>query len=200
MMHADMPSKKVSLTSRIASGVAGFLIATAAIFTSGSGQQASAQSLPNHNSSAPIDVSAEALDVASRAGRASYIGNVVVRQDRLTIRAARVSVAFTTGQSVDINRVEATGTVTVSADDLNARSNVALYDLDTRLITMIGDVVLTQRGNRLTGNRLVINVGSGRATLTGSTSTGGSGDPDSGQAAQAGRVTGRFTVPQRDQP
>jgi lipopolysaccharide export system protein LptA len=188
------------MTSRMAAGVAGFVIATAAIFASGSGQQASAQSLPNHNSNAPIDVSAEALDVASRAGRASYIGNVVVRQDRLTIRAARVSVAFTTGGSVDINRVEATGTVTVSADDLNARSNVALYDLDTRLITMIGDVVLTQRGNRLTGNRLVINVGSGRATLTGGGGAAGSGDPDGGQAGQAGRVTGRFTVPQRDRP
>jgi lipopolysaccharide export system protein LptA len=176
--------------SLIAGGV-GFALAAAALFATGAVPQAHAQSLPNHNSNAPIDVAADAFDVASRDGRATYSGNVVVRQDRLTMRAARVSVAFTTGSGVDINRVEATGGVTVVADTLNARGNVALYDLDRRLITMIGNVELTQDGNRMAGNRLVINVGSGTASLSG----GGAATGEN-----AGRVTGRFTVPQRNDP
>jgi lipopolysaccharide export system protein LptA len=178
---------------QIGAALASFLATSAVILGSGSGPVARAQVIPNHNSNAPIDVSAESLDVGSREGRASYIGNVVVRQDRLTMRAGRVSVAFSTGDGIDINRVEATGNVTVSADDLNARGNVALYDLNSRLITMIGNVELVQRGNRLTGNRLVINVGSGRANLT-----GGATAPDGNSTG--GRVTGRFTVPQRTEP
>jgi lipopolysaccharide export system protein LptA len=109
------------------------------------------------------------------------------------MRAGRVSVAFSTAGGIDINRVEATGNVVVTADDLNARGNVALYDLDSRLITMIGNVELTQRGNRLSGNRLVINVGSGRANLTGGTT-------DADGSSTGGRVTGRFTVRQRPNP
>jgi lipopolysaccharide export system protein LptA len=184
---------RYALAWRIGAGVTGFLLASAAMFATGQGSNAQAQVIPNHNSNAPIDVSADSLDVASREGRASYIGNVTVRQDRLTMRAGRVSVAFSTGGGIDINRVEATGNVIVTADDLNARGNVALYDLNSRLITMIGNVELTQRGNRLSGNRLVINVGSGRANLT-----GGATAPDG--TSTGGRVTGRFTVPQRDNP
>lgn len=184
------PSRRATVLAALC----GFALTSFAILSAGQGQPANAQVLPNHNSNAPIDVAADAFDVASRDGRATYTGNVVVRQDRLTMRAGRVSVAFTTGGSIDINRVEATGNVTVTADDLNARGNVALYDLDQRLITLIGNVVLTQAGNRLTGNRLVINVGSGRANLT------GGGPAASDGSTSGGRVTGRFTVPQRNQP
>lgn len=197
MTNPHLPPAATSLPSRRAvtlAALGGFALTSIAILGTGYGQPANAQVLPNHNSNAPIDVAADAFEVASRDGRATYNGNVVVRQDRLTMRAGRVSVAFTTGGSIDINRVEATGNVTVSADDLNARGNVALYDLDQRLITLIGNVVLTQAGNRLTGNRLVINVGSGRANLTG----GGPATGDGG--TEGGRVTGRFTVPQRNQP
>jgi lipopolysaccharide export system protein LptA len=185
------PNEKAPYVSQISALVLGFALMTALIFGSGQGLSAQAQIIPNHNSNAPIDVSAESLDVGSREGRASYIGNVVVQQDRLTMRAGRVSVAFSTANGIDINRVEATGNVTVTADDLNARGNVALYDLNSRLITMIGNVELVQRGNRLTGNRLVINVGSGRANLT-----GGATAPNG--SSTGGRVTGRFTVPQRN--
>ncbi len=190
--HAALPR-----LAKLTAALSGFAITAMLLLATGQGDRAAAQSLPNHNSNAPIDVTADTLDVAVRDGYASYIGNVLVRQDRLSIRAARVSLAFTTGGAVDINRVEATGGVQVNADDLNARGNVAVYDLDNRLITMIGNVQLTQRGNRLSGNRLVINVGSGRATLSGGgAATGGEGSTGEAGAGQ-GRVTGRFTVPQR---
>ncbi|MGL4312924.1 MAG: LptA/OstA family protein, partial [Sphingomonas sp.] len=119
-------SPNSSLRRSVAAGVCGFAVTAMALLANGAGPPASAQSLPNHNSNAPIDVAADSFDVASRDGRATYSGGVVVRQDRLTMRAARVSVAFTTGSGVDINRVEATGGVTVNADDLNARGNIAL--------------------------------------------------------------------------
>jgi lipopolysaccharide export system protein LptA len=53
---------------------------------------------------------------------------------------------------------------------------------------LLGDVQLTRGGSVVNGNRLVIDLNSGRAVIDG-------GPPGVGQSG--GRVTGRFTVPQR---
>jgi lipopolysaccharide export system protein LptA len=52
-------------------------------------------------------------------------------------------------------------------------------------------VVLIRGGSEVRGGRLVIDLNSGRATVDGSAVGGGT------NAGQGGRVTGRFTVPQR---
>ena len=75
---------------------------------------------------------------------------------------------------------------------MRATSNAAIYDLDSDLITLLGDVQLTQGANRLNGGRIMIDLNSNRSTITG----GGAAIPgieDSG----GGRVTGSFSVPQR---
>ena len=84
---------------------------------------------------------------------------------------------------IQIERLEASGGVTLRTPTETARSNFAIYDLDRRLVTMIGGVHLTQGANRVQGGRLVLDLDSHRAVMDG----GGTG----------GRVTGRFTVPQR---
>jgi lipopolysaccharide export system protein LptA len=55
---------------------------------------------------------------------------------------------------------------------------------------MIGGVTLTQGANRVSGGRLVIDLNSGRSVIDGGGAPGVSGS--------GGRVTGRFTVPQRN--
>jgi lipopolysaccharide export system protein LptA len=150
---------------------------------------APAQVIRNHNSNAPIDVDAGDLDIQDRADRAYFIGGVTIRQAGMTLRAARVTIAYTDGNGVDVNRVDATGSVVITKDDLRATSEAAIYDLDTGIITLLGNVNLTQGSNRLSGGRLTINLDSGRSTLSG-------GGP-AGTTRQGGRVTGTFTVPQR---
>ena len=79
-----------------------------------------------------------------------------------------------------------------------AKGNVAIYDLDRRLITMVGNVQLTQGANRLSGGRLVIDLNSGRATVDG---RGAARGPDGSPVTDGsgGRVKGTFSVPQRNQ-
>jgi lipopolysaccharide export system protein LptA len=72
-----------------------------------------------------------------------------------------------------------------------ARSQFAIYDLDRRLVTMIGGVSLSRGGSNVEGGRLVLDLESGRAVMDGGTA----GAP--GTEASGGRVRGRFTVPQR---
>jgi lipopolysaccharide export system protein LptA len=148
-----------------------------------------AQSIRNHDSNAPVDFAAAAMELQDRADRVVLSGGVTATQAGLTLKANRVTAAYSSNNGVDVNRLDATGGVTISKDDLRATSSSAIYDLDSSLITLIGDVNLVQGNNRLTGGRLVIDLNSGRSTING----GGAANTK----YSAGRVTGTFSVPQR---
>ena len=151
-----------------------------------------------HNSAAPIDFNADAIELQDRANRAILSGNVSVKQAEMTLDAARLTVAYT-GQVVDgspqVSRLDAAGGVTVRRPDQTARSQFAIYDLNRRVITMVGGVSLNQGGNVVNGGRLTINLDTGRAVIDGSAVGGGA--PGSTQSS-GGRVTGRFSVPNRN--
>jgi lipopolysaccharide export system protein LptA len=135
------------------------------------------------NSNSPVDVDADRIEVQDRADRAIFSGNVVVRQGNMTMNAARLTVFYTNTSGVNVERLVAQGGVTLRTPGETARGSTAIYDVDRRLVTMTGGVNLTQGQNRVQGGRLVLDLNSHRAVMDG----GGSN----------GRVSGRFTVPQR---
>src|SRR3546814_9842543 len=96
------------------------------------------------------------------------------------------------GNGIEVERIDASGNFVVRKGNETARGSVAIYDLTCRTITMIGNVQLTQGTNRLTGGRLIIDLRSGRSTVDGRANA-------TGVSNEGGRVTGTFTVPQRDQ-
>lgn len=152
-----------------------------------------AQALANHNADAPVDFAADRIEVQDRADRVVLSGNVVVEQGGLTLNAARLTLAYsgTPGSGVEVERIDASGGVTVRSASETARGSFAIYDLNRRQITMLGGVTLTQGASRVSGGRLVIDLDTGRAVVDGS-AVGAPGQPSSG-----GRVTGRFSVPER---
>jgi lipopolysaccharide export system protein LptA len=159
---------------------------------------AAAQS--NHDSNAPLDVASDHIELLDRANRVLLSGNVKIVQAEMTLSAARVTVSYT-GQiqqgSPEVSRLDAAGGVTVTRPEQSAQSQYAVYDLNRRVITMIGGVTLRQGPNTVNGGRLTINLDSGRATIDGS-GVGG-GVPGTTQS-QGGRVTGHFSVPKRATP
>ena len=161
-------------------------LATAAAAFAQSREPVSA--LKGHNSDAPIDLTADRLEVQDRADRAMFSGNVHVKQDELTLDTARLTVAYSSGGGVQIKRLDASGGVTVRSPSETARGAFGIYDLDRKLITLVGDVVLQRQGSQLSGQRLVIDLDSGRAVIDGG---------PAGVGQSGGRVTGHFTVPQR---
>src|SRR3954470_10161208 len=168
------------------------LAATAAFAQSKQVQPVSA--LKGHNSNAPVDVTAERIEVQDRADRAIFAGNVHVTQAELSLDTARLTVAYSGGQSqpggVQIRRLDAAGGVVVHSPSETAKGDFGIYDLDRKLITLIGNVQLTRDQNLVNGARLVIDLDSGRAVIDG-------GPPGVNQSG--GRVMGHFTVPQRKQ-
>jgi lipopolysaccharide export system protein LptA len=156
---------------------------------------APAQVIRNHNSSAPVDFSAGQIELQDRADRVVLSGGVTATQAGLTISSSRLTAAYSSGGGkTDVHRLEAIGGVTIIKDDLRATSNAAIYDLDSDLITLIGNVALTQGKNKLNGGRLLIDLNSGRSTINAGSAVSPSA---SGLPSRGGRVTGTFTVPQR---
>jgi lipopolysaccharide export system protein LptA len=179
MRLSEANMSKASISFGFAAAVAGMMMLSSA----------SAQSIRNHDSNAPVDFAAGSMELQDRADRVVLAGGVTATQAGLTLKANRVTAAYSDNGGVDINRLDATGGVTITKDDLRATSSSAIYDLDSSLITLIGNVNLVQGSNRLNGGRLVIDLNSGRSTLNGG---GPAGITNSG-----GRVKGSFSVPQR---
>lgn len=145
--------------------------------------------LKGHDSNAPVDVAADRIEVQDRADRAVFVGNVRAKQGALTLDTARLTIAYSSGgEGIQIQRLDASGGVVVTSPSEVARGNFAVYDLDRKLITLIGDVRLAREGSTINGSRLLIDLNSGRAVIDG-------GAPGVGQSG--GRVTGHFTVPQK---
>src|SRR5580765_2051243 len=179
-------------------GKSGIILALTAVATTAAFAQTKqvepTSALKGHNSNAPVDVTAERIEVQDRADRAIFAGNVHVVQAEMTLDAPRLTVAYSGGGGTDTNvqirRLDAAGGVVVKSPTETAKGDFGVYDLDRKLITLIGNVQLNRDQNQVNGSRLVIDLDSGRAVVDG-------GPPGVNQSG--GRVVGHFTVPQRPQ-
>jgi lipopolysaccharide export system protein LptA len=152
------------------------------------GKDGSVTALKHHDTNAPVNVAADRIEVQDRADRAVFSGNVVAVQGDMTLKAPRVTLAYTNTSGIEIKRIDASGGVTVTSPSETARGSVAIYDLESRLITMLGAVTLVKGDSHVSGQRLVIDLNSGRAVMDAR-----------GTTTSGGRVTGTFTVPKNQQ-
>lgn len=174
--------KAMSRISLLVTGLAAIPLSSLAV------AQQPVSALKGHNPDAPIDVAADRIEVQDRSDRAVFAGNVRVRQAQLTLDTERLTVAYTSAGGIQIRRLDASGGVTVKSPSETARGNFGIYDLDRKLITLVGAVQLNRGGSQINGQRLTIDLDSGRAVVDGG---------PAGVGQSGGRVTGRFTVPRR---
>jgi lipopolysaccharide export system protein LptA len=144
--------------------------------------------LKGHNSDAPVDWDAQRIEVQDQQGKAILTGNVVAKQGDLTLTAARVVAAYSKRPSTHVDRLDASGGVVIRGPGETARGAFGIYDLNQKIITMVGAVTLTRCDATVSGARLVYDLNNGRAVMDGG-GVAGSSNP-------GGRVTGSFTVSQ----
>ncbi|WP_164156689.1 lipopolysaccharide transport periplasmic protein LptA [Sandarakinorhabdus rubra] len=140
------------------------------------------------DSSAPIDVDAARIDIADAENEAIFSGAVVIRQGNLTLNANRVRITYLKDASGNpqVQRLDALGAVRLAQGTMRATANTGIYDVNARLVTLSGNVKMDRDGNRLEGARVVWNLNSGTSSFDARTA-----------ANPGGRVTGRFTVPEK---
>jgi lipopolysaccharide export system protein LptA len=161
------------------------------------GMNLAAQGIARHDSNAPVTYDAGKFVFDDRGNQAIADGGVILTQAGLRVQSQRMLVNFTdAGGQLQIQRITATGGVVITRGDERASGDNAIYDFNRRIITMAGNVALRRGADTLNGGRLVIDLASGLSTVDGAAS-GNAAAP--GAPSGRGRVTGTFTVPQKDQ-
>ena len=123
-----------------------------------------------HDNTLPVEITADELTVDQNTGTAIFIGNVVAGQGEMRLTAARVRVEYATqdGEPTgQIDRLLATGGVTLVNGPEAAESREATYAVSAGEVVMTGDVVLTQGANALAGEKLTVDLTTGTGRMSG---------------------------------
>ena len=166
----------------------GITFAAAALLAA---QPAAAQLAANSN--APVDITADELEVVQGQCASFWKGSAEALQDTSRLRAdvlraffvpkpkgtapAPAGAAASSSACGDLLRMEAEGSVYYVTPDQRVRSNKAVYEANTDTITMTGDVVAVQGQNVLRGDKMVFNTKSGQGQVMGGGGKGGKSRP-----------------------
>ncbi|MCA0042080.1 lipopolysaccharide transport periplasmic protein LptA [Celeribacter litoreus] len=123
-----------------------------------------------HDSSQPIEIASDELSVDQATGEATFSGDVEILQGTLTLTSQLVQVVYAE-DSQAIARLIASGGVTVSDSGDFVEASNAEYDLESGNITLTGNVLLTQRGSAMSGQKLVLNLETGTGRMDGRVKT-----------------------------
>ncbi|MFO1203376.1 MAG: lipopolysaccharide transport periplasmic protein LptA [Tabrizicola sp.] len=149
----------------------GFLVLALALVASGvEAQQKIAFGDLNQDTTQPVQVSADQLAVNNADGTAVFSGNVVVTQGEMKLAAAEVKVTYGTDQK-NIQALVASGGVTVTNLGDAAEAREAVYTVDSGVIVLSGDVLLTQGPSAMAGQKLTINLKDGTGVMEGRVTT-----------------------------
>lgn len=118
------------------------------------------------DTSLPVEVSADSLSVSQNDGSAFFTGNVVIGQGEMRLSAPRVLVFYTENQS-GVERLQATGGVTLVNGDQAAEAETAEYEVNRGTIRMVGNVLLTQGANTLVSDSMDVDLEAGTALMNG---------------------------------
>lgn len=116
---------------------------------------------------APVEITADRLEANQAAGTAVFTGNVVVGQGPLRLTAPRVEVIYAIDDGSRMDRVLASGGVTVASGPDAAEGQEAVYTLADSTIVLTGNVLLTQGATTMAGQRFTANLADGTGRMEG---------------------------------
>jgi lipopolysaccharide export system protein LptA len=144
------------------------LVATLAAALPAVGQVAVGFGGVPHDSSQPVEVTADTLRVNETTGNAIFEGNVIVVQGDLRMVARRIEVIYsTTDGNRAVEDVVATGDVLITRGTDAAEGDEAIYKVPTGFLTMTGNVLVTQGPSTVAGDRMDVDMNTGIGTVDG---------------------------------
>jgi lipopolysaccharide export system protein LptA len=174
-MAAPMGAKSLILAALLFAGQFGPVLAQSELGSS-------------HDTSLPIEIAADSMEVEQERQVATFRGSVDAQQGDLRLRADVLIVHYqdkTDGGGKTISLIEADGNVFVSSPEETAQGTHGVYDVTARTIALDGPVTLTRGDNVIQGERLELELETGVSRVIG----GGQG-----------RVKGVFVPEQGTQP
>lgn len=132
------------------------------------------------NSEAPVDITADELEVANANCTAVWRGSAEALQADSRLRADVLKIFYKKGapkpgggaDCSEVERMEGTGAVYYVTPQQKIRADAAVYEASTETIVFTGDVVVAQDKNVLRGGRLVYSVNAGQGQMQSSGKNG----------------------------
>lgn len=115
----------------------------------------------------PVEITADQLEVTQSASTAEFTGHVLVIQGGLRLSSDTLTVEYVEGDKTRIDRLIAEGNVLLSTPAEAAQGARAVYLLTSQELEMTGDVVLTQGGNVMSGEKLLVDIAEGTGRMDG---------------------------------
>lgn len=143
------------------------------------------------DTSLPIEIESNNLEVDQKSKIATFTGEVIAKQGYIRLKADELKVHYSTNQNNDmgkesVTKIKASGKVFFSTRNETAQSDNGTYDVNGKKIFLRGNVVLTQGDNVIRGNYLILDLKTGKNTVKGS-EPGASAKPSANK-----RVRGLF--------
>ena len=145
-----------------------------------------------HDTSLPIEITADSLEVKQKEQRAIFHGNVEAVQDDMVLRADVLTVHYRErdqggaptegGDEPAIKRIDAEGNVFITSPDETAQADAGVYDVDQGTIVLTGAVILTRGEHVIRGDRAEIDLETGESRVLSA----------AGGPAESGRVRSVF--------
>lgn len=164
-------------------------VMTAATLTASKAQSIGAFSGFKSGTKSPIQIEADRLEVVDKKAMAIFQGNVKVVQGGSVLKADRLKVFYNknnTGKKAannnSIKRLVVDGTIYIQSGENEATSDSGSFNMITQDVELVGNVVLTQGKNIMTGCRLRANLNTGVAKM------------DSNCGNTAGKSSGRVKM------
>lgn len=129
------------------------------------------------DTSLPIEITADTLEVKQKEQLAIFRGKVDALQGEMRLRADQLIVHYRDNKEnpdqPGISKIEADGNVFVSSPRETGQGARGVYDVDRARIDLVGNVVLTQGQNIVKGDTLEMNLATGESKVASSKSGGG---------------------------
>jgi len=123
-----------------------------------------------HDSSLPIEVTANALTFDQETQIVLFEGDAKAIQGDIVLQADVLEVIYNEDTG-EVAEVSGTGSVVYDNGAERAEADTMAYSSDTNLLVLEGSVTMTQGQTVLSANRMVLNVTSNAAELTGNVRT-----------------------------
>lgn len=178
----------------------GVILFAALAFSLAVPSQASAQvsALKDHDTAQAIDITADRLEVREKEDIAVFSGSVEAVQGELNISADSITVYYKKpvgDGNPTISRLDMAGHAKLVSPSEEVSSDWAVYDVEARLVTLGGSVVLGSGDSQVRGERLELDLESGITRFEGAPVVGAGVGTGPGGDEPTGRVRGRFSVP-----
>ena len=113
-----------------------------------------------------VEIEADRLDVDTQKGQAIFQGNVNASKGDILVKGAMLTLKYD-NTTQKVTSLIAENDVYVVWQDKEASCDKAVYQLDRAMMELIGDVVITKGQERLSGQKVIVDMASDTQVVEG---------------------------------